>query len=155
MSTRSFLLGIASGLSVAAVCVAGASVQFRQSRKRAADIKGYLDLIPDLSPEQRAAVQEIREVFLPKVEALRQSMRSRRAELADLLFDETGERCKLDAVVEQIIGCQAGLERQVIDHILEEKTILTPSQRQRFHDIIVAQFATGGVGIHDLHRKRP
>jgi Spy/CpxP family protein refolding chaperone len=125
----------------------------RQSRKRAADIKGYLDLIPDLTPEQRNKVQEIRKTFLPKVDALRRNMRSRRAELAELLFDGAAERSKLDAVVEQIIQHQAELEREVIEHILEEKEILAPAQRRQFHDIIVAQFSSGGVGIHDLGRR--
>jgi Spy/CpxP family protein refolding chaperone len=150
---KSFLLGTASGLAISAAAVAGTYLYLKQARKRSANIKGYLDLIPDLTPEQRAKVQEIRKVFLPKVGALRNSMRSRRAELAELLFDETAERSKLDAAVEEIIGNQAELEREVIDHILQEREILVASQRRRFHDIIVGQFASGGVGVHDLHRK--
>jgi len=155
MSTKCFLLGVASGLGAAAASVAGTYLYLKQARKRTANIKGYLDLIPDLTAEQRARVQEIRRVFLPKVAALRQSMRSQRAELANLLFDETAERSKLDSVVERIIGHQAELERGVIEHILEEREILSPSQRRRFHDIIVAQFASGGVGVHDFHRREP
>lgn len=152
MSTKRFLLGLISGLSVAAAGMAGTYVYLRESRRRAANIRGYLDLIPDLTPEQRAEVREIRRAFLPKVEVLRWSMRAERAKLADLLFDETVPRSELDSVVEQILKHQADLEHGVIEHILEEREILTPSQRQRFHDIIVAQFASGGVGVHDLRR---
>jgi len=152
MSTKRFLLGLVSGLSVAAAAMAGTYVYLKQSQRKTANIKGYLDLIPDLTPEQRAEVQEIRRVFLPKVELLRRSMRAQRAKLADMLFDETVPRSELDAVVEQIIQHQADLEHGVIEHILEEQEILTPRQRKRFHDIIVAQFASGGVGVHDLRR---
>jgi Spy/CpxP family protein refolding chaperone len=153
MSTKSFLIGAASGLSAAAAGLAGIYLYVRESRKRTAEIKGYLDLIPDLTPDQRAKVQEIRKVFLPKVDALRQSMRARRGELAELLFDDAAERSKLTAVAEQIVQHQAELERGVIEHILEEKELLTPAQRRRFHDIIVAQFSSGGVGVHDLGRR--
>jgi Spy/CpxP family protein refolding chaperone len=152
MSTKSFLIGAASGLSVAAGCAVGMYLYLRQSGKKAANVKGYLDLIPDLTPEQRDKVQEIRKTFLPKVDALRRSMRSCRAELAELLFDDAADRSSLDSVVEQIILHQAELEREVIAHILEEKEILAPLQRRQFHDIIVAQFSSGGVGIHDLRR---
>jgi Spy/CpxP family protein refolding chaperone len=153
MRAKCFLTGAASGLSVTAAAVAGVYLYLKQSRKRTAEIKGYLDLIPDLSPEQRTQVEQIRKVFLPKVDLLRRSMHSRRSELAELLFDETSDRTRLKSVAEQIVQYQAELEREVIEHILEEKELLTPAQRRQFHDIIVAQFSSGGVGVHDLRRR--
>ena len=153
MNTKSFLVGAASGLAVAAGCVAGMYLSLRCSRKQAVNVRGYLDLIPDLTAKQRNQVEEIRKTFLPKVDALRRNMRSRRAELAELLFADAVDRARLSSVVEQIIQHQAELERGVIEHILEEKEILTPSQQRQFHDIIVAQFSSGGVGIHDLRRR--
>jgi len=153
MNTKSFLAGAASGLAVAAGCVAGMYLAVKCSRKQAGNVRGYLDLIPDLTAEQRNQVEEIRKTFLPKLDALRRNMRSCRAELAELLFADPADRGRLSSAVEQIIQYQAELEREVIEHILEEKEILTPSQRQQFHDIIVAQFSSGGVGIHDLRRR--
>jgi len=155
MNTRSFILGALSGLSVTTAGAAAIYIYLKRTRKQPANIKGYLDLIPDLTPEQRAWVEEIRQVFLPKVDALRTNMRLRRAELAELLFDEAADRAKLDSIAEQIIQQQAELERAVIEHILEEKGLLTAAQQRRFHNIIVAQFSSGGVGVHDLHRPRP
>jgi hypothetical protein len=38
----------------------------------------------------------------------------------------------------------------VIEHIIEEQEILTPPQQQKFHDIIIEQFASGGLGVHDV-----
>jgi Spy/CpxP family protein refolding chaperone len=155
MNTKAVLIAAASGFSVAAAGVAAVYFCLRQTRKGSAGIKGYLDLIPDLSPGQRAEVEEIRRVFLPKVEALRRSMRSHRAELADLLFDAAADRAKIDAVAERIIGHQAELERAVVDHILEEKALLTPSQQRRFHAIITTQFSSGGLGVHDFRKQEP
>jgi Spy/CpxP family protein refolding chaperone len=152
MKTGCFFLGAATAL---AVTVAAASVaRARQSRLRdkATNIKGYLDLIPDLTDEQRAKVQEIRQVFLPKVAGIRRNMRAKRAELAEQLFAVPADRVKIHAVADQILQHQAELEREVIEHILQEKEILSASQRNRFYDIIVSQFASGGVGVHDLRQ---
>ncbi len=125
----------------------------RRSRKPPPNIKGYLDLIPDLSEEQRQKVQEIRRLFLPKVNAIRENLRSERAELARLLFREPTDRNGIHAITKQILDHQSELEREVIEHILEEKEMLSSSQKQRFYEIIVEQFSSGGLGVHDVKGK--
>jgi Spy/CpxP family protein refolding chaperone len=113
-----------------------------------------LDLIPDLSEAQRNQVQEIRRVFLPKVDKIRQSLYIKRAELADLLFIEPADREKIYAVAEQILRHQSDLEKEVIEHILEERELLSPSQKRIFYQVIVQQFATGGLGVHDVKGRK-
>ena len=150
MKTGCFLFGAATAFAVTLAAAAVAGFRRNQLRDKATNIRGYLDLIPDLTEEQRAKVQEIRKVFLPKVAELRQNMRSKRAQLAEQLFESPADRLKIHAVTDQILQYQAELEREVIEHILQEKEILSDSQRRKFHDIIVGQFASGGVGVHDL-----
>jgi Spy/CpxP family protein refolding chaperone len=150
MKTGCFLFGAATAFAVTLAAAAVAGFRRNQLRDKATNIRGYLDLIPDLTEEQRAKVQEIRKVFLPKVAELRQNMRSKRAELAEQLFKAPADRLKIHAVADQILKYQSELEREVIEHILQEKEILSDSQRRKFYDIIVGQFASGGVGVHDL-----
>jgi hypothetical protein len=38
----------------------------------------------------------------------------------------------------------------VIEHILEKREILTPSQQKNFYEIIVEQFSWGRLGVHDV-----
>jgi hypothetical protein len=59
------------------------------------NIKGYLDLIPDLSDEQRLKVHEIRQTFLPKAEKIRQDLCKLRIALAKVLFSEPTDRAKV------------------------------------------------------------
>ena len=66
------------------------------------------------------------------------------------LFSEPTVRNEIDEVAKQILDHQSELEREVIEHILEEKELLTPSQKKRFYEIIVDQFASGGLGVHDM-----
>ena len=145
MKTGCFLFGTATAIAVTVAAAAVAGFRRNQIRDKATNIKGYLDLIPDLTEEQRAKVQEIRKVFLPKVAELRQNMRSKRAELAEEL---------IHALTDQILQFQAELEREVIEHILQEMEILSDSQRKKFYEIIVGRFASGGVGVHNLQQGR-
>jgi Spy/CpxP family protein refolding chaperone len=145
-----FFAGFLTALLLAAAVLYGLYVHSRQNRTNATKMKGYLDLIPGLSEEQRETVQEIRRTFLPKVDGIRQNLRRERAELARLLFSEPTDRNGIYEVARQVLEHQSELEREVIEHILEEKELLTPSQKKKFYEIIIEQFSSGGLGVHDV-----
>ena len=153
METRGFLFGFVSALVFVAIALAAAYLYVRRFRSRTANIKGYLDLIPDLTEEQRALVQEIRGTFLPRVSQIRENLRRERAELAKLLFADPPDTSKIHVVARQILLHQSDLENEVIEHIIEEQDLLTPSQKRRFYEIIVEQFSSGGLGVHDVRGK--
>lgn len=149
-----FALGFMAALISAAIVLTIIYSRLKRVRNRQTDIKGYLDLIPDLTKEQRDQVREIRRVFLPKVEGIRRDLCLKRTELADLLFAEPSDISKISATAEQIIRHQSELEDEVIEHILEEKEILSSAQKRRFYEIIVEQFSSGGLGVHDVEGRR-
>jgi hypothetical protein len=70
--------------------------------------------------------------------------------LAELLCAESPPTLKIQAVAVQILQHRSQLETVVIDHMLEEKEILSRSQRRKFYEIIVGQFVSGGLGVHDV-----
>jgi Spy/CpxP family protein refolding chaperone len=146
----SFIYGFLAAAVLLCAALTAVYVTLSRHRGRKAGIKGYPDLIPDLSEEQRARLREIRAVFLHRVEGIRQDMRLRRSELAELLFAEPPDRPGIYEVAQIIIGRQSELEHEVIEHILEEKELLTPSQKRKFYEIIVEQFSCGGLGLHDV-----
>jgi len=152
MALTYFSLGVVTALAVAAAALSVLYFHLKSVRN-AARIKGYLDLIPDLTAEQKAAVQEIRVTFLPKVARIRENLRRERAELARLLFADPPDRDKIYAVARQILLHQSDLESEVIEHILEERELLSAPQQRRFYEIIVEQFSSGGLGVHDVRGK--
>lgn len=151
MAAIYFVIGFATALGAAAATLLGVFFYFRSHKKP--PIKGYLDLIPDLTPEQKEKVQEIRKTFLPKLNRIREDLCQKRAELAESLFREPTDHSALSAIGERILRYQAELEREVIEHIIEEQELLTPAQRKRFYEIIVEQFSSGGLGVHDIKRR--
>ncbi len=154
MASGNFFLGFATALLVVAALLL-AAFYMRRARWQRSNIKGYLDLIPDLSGEQRQKVQKIRETFLPKVEGIRQDLCQLRIDLAEALFSDPTDRDRVHSVARKILGRQSELEWEVIEHILEEKDILSQKQQKDFYEIILQQFSHGGLGVHDVKgRKR-
>ena len=150
MASGPFLLGFVTALPVVLAAFAGSYYLLNRFRPKRSNIEGYLDLIADLSVEQREKVHDIRKTFLPEVEKIRRDLREKRMVLARVLFFESEERSRVHSAVEDILRCQSELEHAVIEHILEEKEILNERQRLDFFDIIRQQFAQGGLGVHDV-----
>jgi len=117
------------------------------ARMRQKTIRGYLDLI-DLDNEQKRQVEDIRRDFLPKVARIKQSLRDNRLRLNDLLFAETPDKKLIAEKSNEISALQAKLEQEVIDHILQEKELLSPEQKKEFYQVIQAEFELGGLGVH-------
>ncbi len=117
----------------------------RLSRRK--PIRGYLDLI-DLTADQKQKVDEIRKNFLPEVAGVRQSLREKRLELSELLFAESPDKQAVEVKSQEISNLQKDLEKKVIDHILEEKDLLSAEQKKRFHEVIRREFEGGGLGVH-------
>ena len=149
-----FVLGWFTALILMAIVLAVIYSRLKRTRNKESNIKGYLDLIPDLTEVQRNRLEEIRGVFLPKVSSIRKKLYIKRSELADLLFAEPFDRPKLDNTAKEILRYQSELENEVVEHILEEKELLSPTQKRKFYEIIVEQFSHGGLGVHDVKGRK-
>lgn len=150
MAFTYFFLGFTCACVTMAIFLAIVYYRMKKERMGRNVIKGYLDLIPDLSSAQREQVQEIRRTFLPRVAKIRENLRAERMELARLLFQEPPDRSRIQSIARQILLHQSDLENEVIEHILEERELLSPSQKRKFYEIIVEQFSSGGLGVHDV-----
>jgi hypothetical protein len=150
MSTAPFVFGFMTALAVVVAGFACSYYYLKRAGSEHSNIKGYLDLIPDLTAEQRQRVQDIRATFLPKVERIRQNLCEKRIILANALFSESAEKSEVHSAAEEIMKCQSELEHAVIEHILEEKELLNHRQRSAFFRIILQQFSHGGLGVHDV-----
>ncbi len=72
--TEYFFFGFAVAMAIVAAITIFTYSYLKHAGRKSTNIKGYLDLIPDLSDEQRLRVQDIRQTFLPKVEGIRQNL---------------------------------------------------------------------------------
>lgn len=92
-----------------------------------------------LSEEQAARFTVLREAFQTNLARIRPTLQGKREELAQLLAAPDPDRARIEAVVAEINSLQAELQKQVIQHLLDEKKVLTPAQQQKFLTIIRAK----------------
>lgn len=110
-------------------------------------VRGYLDQIA-LSDDQKQRVEDIRKDFLPKVAHIREELRKARLQLNDLIFASNPDLKAIEDKTREIATLQTELEREVVNHILQEKAILTFEQKRQFYEIIKKEFQKGGLGLH-------
>lgn len=89
-----------------------------------------------LSDAQAEQMKVLKESFQSNTNPIRAALRIKREQLLQLLTAAKSDRAKIDSVQSEIDSLQAELQRLVIDHLLDEKKILTPEQQSRFFSII-------------------
>lgn len=89
-----------------------------------------------LSDSQKQKMEMFGKAFDEKTDKKRKTLSYQRNELVELLNQPSPDHQKIDSLINQIGIAQAELEKEVIDHILQEKEILTPEQQKKFLDLI-------------------
>jgi len=93
-----------------------------------------------LTKGQMARLGAGQKEFEDELRGLRAQMREKRRTLMESLRADAPDTLAIDKLVEEIGVLQAGLEKRMIHHMLQEQTILTPEQRQKLHSIFRKHF---------------
>ena len=89
-----------------------------------------------LSDAQAAQMKALKESFQLNARPIRAALKTKRAQLFQLLAAPNPDRAKIDRVQSEIDSLQSELQKLVIGHLLDERKILTPGQQSRFFSII-------------------
>lgn len=89
-----------------------------------------------LSDSQRQKMEIFKKAFDEKTNKIREDLSHKRNELVGLLNEPSLDRGKIDSLIKDIGIAQTELEKEVIDHILQQKEILTSEQQKKFLDLI-------------------
>lgn len=85
-----------------------------------------------LTDEQVAGMKSFREKFNPRIETLSQTLKERRCALVEELMKEFPDSAYVEDILLQIDSSQSLLQRETVNHLLAQKEILNPEQRERF-----------------------
>jgi len=98
--------------------------------------------LPDLSanlnltPEQRVEMSAAKEKLLQQVADLTRELTSRRETLAALLAAPETDRPAIVKQLDEIALLQRQIQQRMVEHLLEEKGLLTLEQQEAFNEII-------------------
>jgi len=150
-SGRSFRWVLAVSLAFN-LCFVGAFA-FGQIRTRLFPVsQGPLtDLPPDfpLPAEKQQAIREDCARIFTQVEPIHKEMAAQRQHLMDLVLADTPDQEAISAQLDSITALQRKAQALVIAHILKEKSLLVPEQREAFERMLRKRLcprAFGGRG---------
>ncbi|OGP14306.1 MAG: hypothetical protein A2052_09480 [Deltaproteobacteria bacterium GWA2_54_12] len=119
---------------------------FQGSRCRIADRPDRSAAIAEklgLSPEQQASMKEADAAFRTEAGVKRAGLSKKREHLLSLIKAETADKAAIGAALADINALQGEIEAAVVEHMLAEKSMLTPEQREKYLKLLEKRFERG------------
>jgi Spy/CpxP family protein refolding chaperone len=98
-----------------------------------------------LGPEQRAKMVAGREEFVAAVDRIGSRIVGLQVRMIDAVAADQEDRRAIDAAIGEIQAQQQEMQRTVIEHLLEDKRLLTPDQHSEFFSILKARVRAQGT----------
>jgi Spy/CpxP family protein refolding chaperone len=89
-----------------------------------------------LSDEQKQKIRELRGRNSGRAKELRESLRAKRNEMRDLMFDPAATEAQIRSARRELRRMQDQMEEMQIDDFLSMRSVLTPEQRKRLPEIM-------------------
>ncbi|MDY0166983.1 MAG: periplasmic heavy metal sensor [Thermoguttaceae bacterium] len=100
----------------------------------------------DVTAEQWAVIEPRLIAFQKSVGQLRRQIDDMRAEVIEMLADETTDLDAIRARQDDINAVRQTIQAKMVDHLLAEKDTLAPDQRERFFKLLRDRTACGTQG---------
>lgn len=85
-----------------------------------------------LDATQRSRMASSRDLFIRTIDQIGNNIIGLHLELIDAVAAEPADRSEIDTKFEQIRSQQQSMQRAVVEHLMEDKSILSPDQRKEF-----------------------
>jgi hypothetical protein len=89
-----------------------------------------------LDAAQRSRMASSRDRFIATIDHIGNNIIGLHLELIDAIAAEPADRGAIDAKFEQIRSQQQSMQRAVVEHLMEDKSILDPGQRTEFFTVL-------------------
>lgn len=95
-----------------------------------------------LSTQQLAKMEPLAAKFHERLAELQAAVKGKNTHLITLLTKQDVDPSQIEGLRKEMAGIQDEIQKEVISHILESKSILNPKQQQRFFDLVRQSMAT-------------
>jgi Spy/CpxP family protein refolding chaperone len=99
----------------------------------------------DLSKEQLAHMQNARDRFLRDLNEIGNDLIKRQIETIDLIAADSVDRRAIETKFKEIQLLQQSMHQRVVEHLSEHKLMLTPTQREKFFEILKSRIREQGA----------
>lgn len=134
-----WILGILIAVNIAALVTIGYHRFCRYGERHHENRHAQQDFLHgelSLSDDQAEQMKRLKEALISNMKPIRAALRAKREQLVQLLMATEPDHSKIDVLVSEIDSLQSKLQKQVIDHLLQQKQILTDQQQEKFFSVI-------------------
>lgn len=96
-----------------------------------------------LTTEQQSSMKEADAVFRKEAGVKRAELMKKRERLLSLIKAEETDKAAVDSALAEITALQGEIEAAVVEHMLAEKSTLTPQQREKYLKLLEKRFERG------------
>ncbi len=143
MKNRRFFMILIFSLAMNAAFVSVAGYGYYHNRSRLhpgsdhpSQNHGHFYEALGLTPAQLTKIGPMAATFHEQLNRLHADMAVKKVALITLLRDERTSRNRIETLRREMAAIQDGIQKTVIAHILQIKTILNARQRERFFDLL-------------------
>lgn len=97
----------------------------------------------NLSEPQLAEIESIKNSLDSKADVLKKELRETRIRLFNLLAEQDPNREEINKVLQELEALQVNLQKLAIEHLLQQKNILTSEQQRKYFSIISERLCPG------------
>lgn len=94
----------------------------------------------DLSPEQQKSLAAFDARFRENIETSRKELAAKREALFILVRADVPDRAAIGSAISEINALQGRIEGNVIEHMLNEKSVLTREQQEKYFRLLEKRF---------------
>jgi hypothetical protein len=98
----------------------------------------------DLTAAQKQGLEERQALYRQKADSLALALYACRIELSKCLLQEPVAAEELQRIIHTMDSLQSRMNREVVQHLLEQKKFLSPSQQEKFFSMILKQCSFSG-----------
>lgn len=98
-----------------------------------------------LDDDQRARMISSRDRFIGTIDRVGNSIIGLHADLIDAIAADPPDRKAIEARLDEIRARQQSMQQVVVEHLLEDKGILRPDQRQQFFTVLKQRIRSQGM----------
>lgn len=110
-----------------------------QRQGRGADLARKLDL----TKEQEASMKEADARFRKEAREMRAGLLKHREVLLGLIGEDSPDRASIESTLKEMSALQGRIEAAAVEHMIEEKSLLTPEQREKYLKLLEKRFERG------------
>ncbi|MCJ7680959.1 MAG: periplasmic heavy metal sensor [Candidatus Aminicenantes bacterium] len=93
----------------------------------------------DLENTQSLHMRRCRMVFVQETDPIQQKMQEKRLQLIEAMKTSDPDLSEIDKLIDEIIQLESEIQKKAVRRILEDKTVLSPHQQERFFDMFEHQ----------------